>query len=157
MLIARRGEEPGELIQLPRDPQMLSGFASQVVQVAAGFVLPAPLVEGTSFDLAAAAQPIDKLRLSLDGYLADVARELREGQQTLAEKNKAIAEYDATFTAVATLLSGLYRLAGEAELADKIRPSTRRPGQIEAELPTQEGTPPPIPKLPAHTPHARVY
>ena len=50
-------------------------------------------------------------------------------QATLAKKNQAVEEYDRVFTGVATSLSGLFTLAGERELAEKVRPSTRRPGQ----------------------------
>ncbi|MEO5731559.1 MAG: hypothetical protein ABI134_17965 [Byssovorax sp.] len=68
-------------------------------------------------------------RATLDTQLKDVARELREAQATLDAKNQARAAYDELFGGAATTLTGLLRLAGKADLAAKVRPSARRPGQ----------------------------
>jgi hypothetical protein len=58
-----------------------------------------------------------------------VEREAREAEATLVAKNAALAEYDATFSSVATVVSGLLRMGGSAELAARVRPSPRRPGR----------------------------
>lgn len=71
----------------------------------------------------------------LDQALVAVAREGREAEATQAQKDRAIAAYDRTFSLTAGLLEVLLRFAGEGELANKVRPSTRRPGTTaQAEL-----------------------
>ncbi len=44
-----------------------------------------------------------------------------------------MAAYDVTFLRVTRQLEDLCRLAGENDLADKVRPSVSRPGQTEDE------------------------
>jgi hypothetical protein len=56
-----------------------------------------------------------------------VAREVREAQTTQAAKNGAMEGYDALFGGVAGLLSHLLLVAGERELAAKVKPSGRKP------------------------------
>jgi len=85
------------------------------------------------------ADKIDKLRGALDTTIADVVREAREAQGTLADKNAAIATYDTAFSRASKVLEGIFTLAGETALADRvIRPSTRRPGQTEEQAPPAE-------------------
>jgi hypothetical protein len=38
-------------------------------------------------------------------------------------------KYDLTFSTTANLLSNMLKAAGEAELAKRVRPSSRKPGQ----------------------------
>ncbi|MBK8012464.1 MAG: hypothetical protein IPK13_14025 [Deltaproteobacteria bacterium] len=60
---------------------------------------------------------------------------MREAEATLAAKNDAMATYDARFSEVAFLVSAFLRMAGEYELADRARPSNRRPGQTDGSTP----------------------
>jgi hypothetical protein len=69
-----------------------------------------------------------------------VAREVREAQDTLAKKNRAIDDYDRVFRGVATVLTGLFTLAGQDELAEKVRPSARRPGRTQEQEQSEPGT-----------------
>jgi hypothetical protein len=68
-------------------------------------------------------------RATLDAAIKDVAREVNEAQATLDEKNRAMASYDELFGSGATTVTGLLRMAGKADLAAKVKPSTRRSGQ----------------------------
>ncbi len=60
-----------------------------------------------------------------------MALEVHEAQDTLAKKNRAIEEYDRAFQGVATVLTGLFVLADQDELANKVRPSACRVPTVE--------------------------
>lgn len=113
----------------PQDPVALERFAGEVVQNLGNVTWPEPRFAGAGLDAKAVQQDLSGAREALQGALTQVATEAREAQGTLSKKNQAIEEYDRVFTGVATSLAGLFTLAGEQELADKVRPSTRRPGQ----------------------------
>lgn len=115
--------------QTPQDPVALERFAGEVAQNLGTVTLPEPRFAGAGLDARAVQQDLSLAREVLQSALTQVASETREAQATLAKKNQAVEEYDRVFTGVATSLSGLFTLAGERELAEKVRPSTRRPGQ----------------------------
>lgn len=58
----------------------------------------------------------------------DAPREAREAQVTQAAKVSAIAAHDPLFASVANVAEGLLTLVGENDLAQRVRPSARRPG-----------------------------
>ncbi len=74
--------------------------------------------------------------------LRDKNTELRAArrvvQKSRKRKNEAIQEHQQTFLWTSRTLEGYYQLAGEAELAKQIRPSTRRPGRRAAEVAPEE-------------------
>ena len=113
----------------PEDAVVLSRYAGEVTENLGKVKLPASRIKGAKLDVAEIAESLRDKRAQLDQHLKAVRREVREAQKTLDAKNAAVTAYDTTFSGVATVLSGLLRLSGKAELAGKIRPSTRRPGQ----------------------------
>ncbi len=113
----------------PEDPVVLSRFAGEVATQLVRVKLPPPRIKGAKLDTAETASALQEHSATLDMHLKGVARELREAQATLDAKNQAMAAYDELFSGVATTLTGLLRLAGKADLAARVRPSTRRPGQ----------------------------
>ena len=70
-----------------------------------------------------------------------MAREAREAEQTLTRRRTALAANDLAFSCGADLLSALFWAAGEGDLADRVRPSKRRPGRVAEEEPAAP-TPP---------------
>jgi hypothetical protein len=114
---------------VPQDPVVLSRFAGEVATAMDRVKLPAPRVKGAKLDAAETAGDLRDLRAKLDAAIKDVAREVREAQATLDEKNRELGSYDELFGCGATTLTGLLRMAGKAELAAKVKPSSRRPGQ----------------------------
>ena len=63
--------------------------------------------------------------------------EQHEADAALVKKDQLQASYDRAFQYTATMLQCFFRMAGEDELASRIRPSYRRPGQLH-EAPEQE-------------------
>ena len=127
----------------PIEPVTLVRLATQVADELGRMRLPAPRMVGVSLDTAAIVQQLTAISGQLDAHLADVAREARQAQTTLTNKNRAIAGYDTTYAAVIQIMSGLLLLAGEPELAERIRPTRRRAQQGEGGEP--EPTTPPTP------------
>jgi hypothetical protein len=113
----------------PEEPIALSRYAGEVASRLQKANLPPPRIKGAKLNVAEIAGSLQEKRAELDQQLHAVQREMREAQQTLAAKTAAVAAYDETFAGVAAALSGLLRLAGKVDLAAKVRPSTRRPGQ----------------------------
>jgi hypothetical protein len=133
----------------PQEPVALSRFAGEIVSALTSGRLPKPKRPGIKWDPAETVDEIKVAREALETHLKGVAREVREAQGTLAAKNAAISEHDERFARAAGFFAGLFRLAGQADLADKVRPSPRRAGQIEdADEPLsgpRASSPPPLP------------
>jgi len=106
-----------------------------------------------TFSKEAALRKLGQRLTQLEHALGAVAREGREAEATQSSKDKAVAAYDRTFSLTAGLLEVLLRFAGESALADKVRPSTRRPGTTAGAEPGApvpgEPTTPPSPDTPA--------
>ena len=126
----------------PRDGELLL----QHVKTASGLLRTVkfgePRVKGAKIDGGDFADVLDALAKEAKA-LGDVAREVREAETTQVKKGAAIAAFDAGFSSTAGLLSALLTVAGEKELASRVRPSTRRPGQLEEPEPEPEPTPTP--------------
>ena len=123
----------GELLRFsgktPKEPLALDIFAQEVVIALRIDSLPEPKVLGTSIDTGFWADKIEALRVRLNNSVENLGNELRQSEQTMITKNQAVADYDEYFARTANALVGLFRLAGEKELAKRVRPSTRKPGR----------------------------
>ncbi|MEZ4313929.1 MAG: hypothetical protein R3F14_38395 [Polyangiaceae bacterium] len=128
---SKAGRALGFSDQTPRDATALARFAGEISAALRNATLPAPRRKGVKWAAAEAADTLDGLRAPLESALAKVALEAREAQATLADKAAAIDRYDDVFRRVAMFLVGVFTLAGETALADRVRPSSRRPGQTE--------------------------
>lgn len=128
----------------PRDANQLLQYTKTIAKNLGSVTLPKPRVKGSGMNAAEAAEELEELRDVLTSHLKDVAREEREAEQTFVKKHAAIGEYDSTFSSVASLISTLLEVAGESELASRVRPSKRRPGQTaEGEEGKEEEVPKP--------------
>ncbi|MEM9457557.1 MAG: hypothetical protein AAGF11_25485 [Myxococcota bacterium] len=119
--------------ETPREPTTVATLAARVLEQLPPLSEAIPVTPGLAFDPTAMVELITGQLDALRPALQAVAREAREAEQTLLAKQAAITDYDATFRAVATTLEGLFVLAGATELADRVRPSRRRPGRVDQE------------------------
>ncbi len=131
---------------IPQDPVVLERAASDFLGALERTKLPAPKLKGVgAFDASHWKTMLEEPVKTLRASLGDVARETREAEVTLKEKSRAVAAHDAFFSLAAGLGVSLLRLAGEDELAARLRPSGRRPGMVASDEDTTEPTPSPAP------------
>ena len=69
----------------------------------------------------------------LEAALRKVNQEAAELHLTQTAKDRAMDDNDEVFSGVAKAVEGLLTLAGRKDLADRVRPSRRKPGVVEAE------------------------
>jgi hypothetical protein len=117
----------------PRDPVVLARFSQTVENNLEGVKLPSSRIKGAKLDKTDTVGTLSALRQTLEQRLQAVAREVREAQATQATKDRAMDGFDGFFAASATVVSGVLRLVGMPELAARLRPSGRRPGQTAAQ------------------------
>jgi hypothetical protein len=127
----------------PQEPVALSHAAGEVATALVEKKLPKSRVRGATFHAQEWADRLGEERGALDEALADVTKEEREAEATLITKTTAIAAYDDAFARVAAALGGLLKLAGEDDLAARVRPSTRRPGRANEDPAPTATTPAP--------------
>lgn len=119
--------------ETPREPNQLLQYSKTIANNLLAAELPKPRVKGSGLNVKQVVGEIEELRDGLEAALKDVAREAREAEQTQVKKQTAIEGYDKTFSSVASLVSTLLDVSGEAKLASRVRPSKRRPGQTAEE------------------------
>jgi hypothetical protein len=118
----------------PREPVALVRLGQAVQDQLPLVATMVPVRRGLTFDAMTYQEPLAAAVARLEAAQDAMQREQRELQITLMAKNRALAEHDACFMTVARTLEALFRLAGLTELADRVRPSARRPGQVEEEI-----------------------
>ncbi len=92
-------------------------------------------IEGTVARLKAKAERLDEV-------LQQLRRLKRKLQVSQVAKDKAVERHRKTFVPVTRTLEGYYRLAGEDELADQIRPSVVQRGRRAVEVEDAPDAPP---------------
>ena len=109
--------------------------------------LPPPKRKTATIDRGAMRDELEAALAPLDEALKDVSREVKEAEATRVTRQKAIVEYDDVFAETANLYDALFRAAGMDEIADRVRPSKRRPGRIASD--ETEGDTPAEPREPS--------
>ena len=123
----------------PDDPVEVARLAKVTADNLSSLPPPASKLPGYTFDPAAWSAPLIEKSSALNDLVTQVATEEREAEATMMAKRDAIDEYDAAFSCTANIISALLQNAGEKELANRVRPSSRRTGQTNevAEEPVQ--------------------
>jgi hypothetical protein len=80
---------------------------------------------GSTFSTEATVTAIQAKGAALEVALKVVDREARELEKAQSDRDQAVELWTEVYQGVATALSGLYRLAGRKDLADRVRPTSR--------------------------------
>ncbi len=112
-------------------PRRLSRLVDQVDQTVKllrepEIELPTVVVDGVEVTLDTMATSLESGLQNLDGVRGQLETARKAVNETVIARNKAIEEYDRVFPWVARALESYFRLAGEIELANRIRTSVRR-------------------------------
>ncbi|MCP3958336.1 MAG: hypothetical protein GY719_10835 [bacterium] len=83
-------------------------------------------VGGVTIDFGEMALDLETEKTGFGEVRAELERRRKAAKETRIRKNEAIAEFDRVFPWLAQTLESVFRLAGEHELADQIRTSSRR-------------------------------
>ena len=94
---------------------------------------PSSKVAGVGIDFVAMADDLESGRKQLIEVRAELVRATKAADGTRQTTARVIKEFDLVFLWIARSLEGLFRLAGEQELADRIRTSVRRVTRRQAE------------------------
>ena len=94
---------------------------------------PSSKVAGVGVDLETMADDLENGQKHLVKVRAELVQATKEADGTRQITAQAIKEFDLVFLWIARSLEGLFRLAGEQELADRIRTSVRRVTRRQAE------------------------
>lgn len=90
-------------------------------------------VLGLSFDPSAYVDPLLGAVSDLESTLAEVTREEREASESSLTRREAMDEFDRWFSLLATVVSAVLFALGEKERSARVRPSTRRTGEVAAQ------------------------
>jgi hypothetical protein len=133
--------EYGLNAETPTAPDLLLQRAASVEKLLRKRpIIETPRQPGVTLDLTALANAVKADAGRLQEKLGDVEREEREAQLTLTVKQEATAKWSTAYQGVADTITGLYEIAGRADLADRVRPTARRRAGL-PEPPDEPGSP----------------
>lgn len=115
----------------PRIPSEIASHANNVAQLFTN----APVnfsTDGLSFDSTQLVPSLKAQAATLNETLAMLEREERELQDAIGRRDRVILSWTDSYQGVANTLTGLFRLAGRADLAEKVRPTARKASGEEA-------------------------
>ncbi len=127
------GKTPADPVELLRMGRTVADSIDQIPS-------PTPKIPGYQMNPALFSAPVRSLALEMEGLTAKVATEEREAEATLTAKYASIEAYDGAFSAAANLVSTLLEISGQRDLAKRVRPSSKRPGQTAEDAPADGST-----------------
>lgn len=132
---------------IERRPDLLVAQSRNVGQLLTTKKAPASKVGKTKIKLSDIASSLEAGASELERKLAAVERDRREAQTAMVARDQATERWERVYGAVAEILVGLAFVAGEDELAARIKPTARRRAGIPdvtepAEPPADDVEPP---------------
>jgi hypothetical protein len=126
-----------------RDPVALSRLGRRAVETlrADGLELPLPRAPAVTVDFGRWADDLEPALEELEVVLGQLRWERRGAEAALVAKHQAMEDYDRFFLGVARLQEALFHFAGLTGLAERVRPSVRRPGLTHQEAVTEAEAP----------------
>ena len=112
---------------IPVNADLLIAFANNVINL----LRTKPL----NLNVKAGRQPLDPITLSdvlsrnvsqLKDALDNVKKEERNYQFALKDRDKNLANWQTVYTSIASIASSLFQLGGRKDLAERVRPTTRK-------------------------------
>ncbi|MBI2571799.1 MAG: hypothetical protein HYV63_32720 [Candidatus Schekmanbacteria bacterium] len=134
--------------ETPRAPEDLEAHVTNAVALFEQSPVVAEDALGTPFDSARVASGLRERLTELRGALGATARERRELESAMIERDRALVVWNDVYQGVATAWSGLFRLAGEVELAERIRPTVGRAAGLDPAPAPAPGDAAPVPQNP---------
>jgi hypothetical protein len=116
----------------PRSQEPLQAYAKTMVMLLRQHPRMAVDDVGSEFDTVRAAGAVELKLNALDRSLGRMLVEKRELDAAMITRNAKMAEWERVYRGVSNALAGLYHLAGETELASRIRPTQRRMSGVES-------------------------
>ncbi len=98
-------------------------------------VLGPPIFEGIPFEPKDRGPRLKEVADELREVLDEVGKAKRGTEDAYLKKQEATKSYDQLFTRAARTFEDWCRLVGRSDLADRVRPSERRPGRTVEEPP----------------------
>lgn len=105
------------------------------------FVAPKPLLRTFAPDLRDLATDLEPAIGKVRGALEDLEAARCDVRLALHDRNEALEAFNRDFLHVARIVEGLLRRAGLDDLADRVRPSTRRRGTTRVPFVEDQATP----------------
>lgn len=112
--------------ETPRPARALSSHLENVLSLLAKRPASVATELGTAFDSSAVAAAIGPKQGALSAALKDVDREARELEEALGKRDMAIEAWVDAYQGTATAFEGMCRAAGRRDLAERVRPTSRR-------------------------------
>jgi hypothetical protein len=109
----------------PRAARQLANHVANVVSLMEQKPSEVTTELGSTFSTSATVNAIKPKGAALEAALKVVDREARELEKAQSDRDQAVELWTEIYQGVATALSGLYRLAGRKDLADRVRPTSR--------------------------------
>ncbi len=122
-----------------REPVPLLRQADRVVEVLADGeihdILGPPIFKDSSFEPKDRGNQLKKKAKKLHTVVDEIGDAKRRTEEAFLAKEEAAKEYDQLFLRAGRIFEDSCRLVGRDALADRIRPSEKRPGRTQAEPP----------------------
>jgi hypothetical protein len=109
----------------PRAPRAVESHMTNVISLLVQKPAVVTTDLGGKFDTAAVVAAITPKRDALKGVLGTLDNEARELEEAMGKRDAAVEAWIDVYQGVATAFSGVCRLAGRKDLADRVRPTTR--------------------------------